>query len=35
MLPLDTGANTDGPTGSQLADHFGVTKPKNIGGPAK
>jgi hypothetical protein len=31
MLPLDRGANTDGPTGSQLADHFGVTKPKNIG----
>jgi arylsulfatase A-like enzyme len=31
MLPLDPGANTDGPTGAEIADHFGVTKPKDIG----
>jgi arylsulfatase A-like enzyme len=35
MLPLDPGVSTNGPMGSQLADHFGVTKPKNIGIPGK
>jgi arylsulfatase A-like enzyme len=35
MLPLDPGAHTDGPTGSQLADHFGITKPKDIGALGK
>ena len=35
MLPLDPAAFTDGPMGSQLADHFGITKPKNIGNLAK
>jgi arylsulfatase A-like enzyme len=35
MLPLDPAANSDGPTGSQLADHFGITKPKNIGSLGK
>jgi arylsulfatase A-like enzyme len=31
MLPLDPGASTNGPMGSQLADHFGISKPKDIG----
>jgi len=35
MLPLDPGAHTDGAMGSQLADHFGITKPKDIGDLAK
>ncbi len=31
MLPLDPGSYTSGPTGAELADHYGVTTPKNIG----
>jgi arylsulfatase A-like enzyme len=35
MLPLDPGAATAGTTGAQQADHFGVTRSKNIGELAK
>jgi arylsulfatase A-like enzyme len=35
MLPLDPGAFTDGVTGAQQADHFGVSQSKNIGDLAK
>ena len=35
MLPLDPGSFTFGPMSSELADHFGITKPKNLGNLAK
>lgn len=35
MLPLDPKASTGGFTGGQLADHFGVTKGKDIGNLGK
>jgi arylsulfatase A-like enzyme len=31
MLPLDPKSFTDGPTGAQQADHFGIKQSKNIG----
>jgi hypothetical protein len=31
MQPLDPGSYTSGPTGVELADHYAVTAPKNIG----
>jgi arylsulfatase A-like enzyme len=35
MLPLDPGAYTEGFTGKQLADHFGIRRQKNIGNLGK
>jgi hypothetical protein len=35
MLPLDPGSFTEGFTGKELADHFGITESKNIGNPGE
>jgi arylsulfatase A-like enzyme len=35
VLPLDPGAFTEGFTGKELADHFGISRSKNIGELAK